>query len=93
MLSISEKNGINLLEEKDINILSVGVSTAGTAEIEMVKRNPKSHIIATTIDEVGIKNTQKIIQDCNLEERIELKIEDISEKLDYKNESGNEQMS
>ena len=87
MLSISEKNGINLLEEKDINILSVGVSTAGTAEIEMVKRNPKSHIIATTIDEVGIKNTQKIIQDCNLEERIELKIEDISEKLDYKNET------
>lgn len=87
MLSISEKNGIDLLEEKDINILSVGVSTAGTAEIEMVKKNPKSHIIATTIDEEGIKNTQKIIQDCNLEERIELKIEDISKKLDYENET------
>ena len=58
MLSISEKNGIDLLEEKDINILSVGVSTAGAAEIEMLKKNPKSYIIATTIDREGIKNTQ-----------------------------------
>ena len=38
MLSISEKNGIDLLEEKDINILYVGVSTAGAAEIEMLKK-------------------------------------------------------
>ena len=87
MLSISEKNGIDLLEEKDINILSVGISTAGAAEIEMAKKNPKSHIIATTIDEDGMKNTQKIIKDFKLEERIELKIEDITKKLDYKDES------
>ena len=65
MLSISERNGIDLLEEKDINILSVGISTAGKAEIEMLKKNPKSHITATTIDEEGIKNTQKIIQEYN----------------------------
>lgn len=87
MLSISERNGIDLLEEKDINILSVGISTAGKAEIEMLKKNPKSHITATTIDEEGIKNTQKIIQEYNLEEKIELKIEDISKELDYEDET------
>ena len=38
MLKKKKKNGIDLLEEKDINILSVGISTAGTAEIEMLKK-------------------------------------------------------
>lgn len=48
--SISEEHGINLIESKDKNILSIGISTAGFAEIEMARKNPNSHIIATTID-------------------------------------------
>ena len=35
MESISEKNGLELIEEKDINILSIGISTSGSAEIKM----------------------------------------------------------
>lgn len=86
MQSISELNGVNLVDKNDINILSVGISTAGTAEIMMANKNPKCHIIATTIDEKGIESTRKIMTEQNLTERIELKIEDISQKLDYKNE-------
>ena len=81
--SISEINGINLVEENDVNILSVGVSTAGNAEIEMIKKNPKCHIIATTIDENGIKLTEEYIKKQGYEDKIELKLEDISQKLDY----------
>ena len=84
--SESEKHGINLIREKDINILSVGISTAGSAEIEMTKKNPSSHIVATTIDEEGLEFTRNIRQQYGLESRIELKIEDVSTKLPYSNE-------
>lgn len=83
--SISEEHGINLIKEKDRNILSIGISTAGSAEIEMARRNPNSHIIATTIDARGLEFTKKIIVQEGLEDRIELRIEDISEKLPYTN--------
>ena len=76
--SISEINGIELVDEKDLNILSVGISTAGNAEIEIAKRNPQSHIIATTIDGNGIKLTREAI--------IKQGLEDISKKLDYGND-------
>lgn len=81
--SISEKHGINLIKESDRNILSIGISTAGSAEIEMARKNPNSHIIATTIDTKGLEFTKKIIMQEKLEDRIELKIEDISQKLPY----------
>ena len=71
--SESEKHGIDLIREKDINILSVGISTAGSAEIEMTKKNPSSHIVATTIDEEGLEFTRNIIEQYGLESRIELK--------------------
>lgn len=81
--SISEEHGINLIKDKDKNILSIGISTAGSAEIEMARKNPNSHIIATTIDNKGLEFTKRILREEGLEERIELKIEDISEKLSY----------
>lgn len=83
--SISEEHGINLIKRKDRNILSIGISTAGSAEIEMARKNPNSHIIATTIDTKGLAYTKKIIAKEGLEDRIELRIEDISEKLPYTN--------
>ena len=81
--SISEEHGINLIESKDKNILSIGISTAGSAEIEMARKNPNSHIISTTIDNKGLEFTKSIIIQEELQDRIELKIEDISKKLPY----------
>ena len=69
--------------EKDINILSIGISTAGSAEIEMARKNSNSHIIATTVDTKGLEYTKNIIIKEGLEDRIELRIEDVSEKLPY----------
>ncbi len=81
--SISEEHGISLIKEKDINILSIGISTAGSAEIEMARKNSNSHIIATTVDTKGLEYTKNIIIKEGLEDRIELRIEDVSEKLPY----------
>lgn len=81
--SISEEHGIKLIKSKDKNILSIGISTAGLAEIKMAKKNPNSHIIATTINDKGLEFTKKRIIQEGLEDRIELKIEDISKELPY----------
>ena len=68
--SISEVNGINLVNGNMKNILSVGISTNGNAELEMLNRcNGK--IIATTLDEKGIEKTRDIVKSNNLEERID----------------------
>lgn len=84
--SISEQHGIDLITEKDLNILSIGISTAGSAEIKMAKKSPNSHIIATTIDSEGLEHTKNILKQYKLEKRIEIKFEDISKKLPYNNE-------
>ncbi len=84
--SISEKNGIQLVKSSFKNILSIGISTAGSAEIEMSKIAPSSHIIATTIDVEGMNYTKKIIEEEGLDTQIELKLEDVSEKMPYKDE-------
>jgi len=81
--SISELNGLNLVKKDMKNILSVGISTNGNAEIEMVNRT-NATIIATTIDEKGIQNTREIVKEKGLEERIILKVEDVRDKGIYK---------
>lgn len=84
--SKSEEHGINLIEENDLSILSIGISTAGSAEIKMAEKNLNSHIIATTIDKEGLNYTKKIIEEYGLSDRIETKLEDVSEKMPYSNE-------
>lgn len=84
--SKSEENGINLITANDLNILSIGISTAGSAEIKMAEKNRNSHIIATTIDKEGLNYTKNIIEQYGLSERIETKLEDISEKMSYNDE-------
>ena len=84
--SKSEENGINLITANDLNILSIGISTAGSAEIKMVEKNRNSHIIATTIDKEGLNYTKNIIEQYGLSDRIETKLEDISEKMPYNDE-------
>lgn len=84
--SKSEENGINLITANDLNILSIGISTAGSAEIKMAEKNRNSHIIATTIDKEGLNYTKNIIEQYGLSERIEIKLEDVSEKMPYNGE-------
>ena len=84
--SKSEENGINLITANDLNILSIGISTEGSAEIKMAEKNRNSHIIATTIDKEGLNYTKNIIEQYGLSERIETKLEDISEKMPYNDE-------
>lgn len=79
----SEKNGIDLITDKDLNILSIGISTAGLAEIEMTNKNKNNHIVATSIDSKGLEYTKTIINSKGLENRIELKYEDVSKKMPY----------
>lgn len=83
MESISEINGIKLLTETDLMILSVGISTSGFAEIKMAEKNPNSHIIATTIDEKGMQLVQKVINEKHLNNQITVKLEDITQQSSY----------
>ena len=53
--SKSEKRAIRLLNKSYTNILSVGISTGGSAEINIARKCPNAKIIATTIDEKGLK--------------------------------------
>ena len=86
IVSTDNRGGINLITEKDLNILSIGISTAGSAEIKMAEKNRNSHIIATTIDKEGLNYTKNIIEQYGLSDRIETKLEDISEKMPYNDE-------
>ena len=83
MESISEKNGLEIIEENDLNILSIGISTSGSAEIKMAKKNPNSKIIATTIDEKGLNIVKEIIDKENLNKQIEVKLEDVTKISNY----------
>ena len=49
--SISEEHGLAYMSDADLVVYSVGISTAGAAEIKMAKSNAKRKIIATTLDE------------------------------------------
>lgn len=82
--SISEDNGIAALTNDDLQVLSVGISTGGVAEIRMAEANPKRHIVATTIDEEGVAFAQKYIAEKHLDGQIETKIEDVAEPLPYR---------
>lgn len=83
--SKSEKRGLKLLKPNMSNILSIGISTGGSAEINMAKFCPNAKIIATTIDEKGLKfsiDKMSIFEEYN---RIETKIEDVSRPMPYPN--------
>jgi ubiquinone/menaquinone biosynthesis C-methylase UbiE len=81
--SISEDHGIAALTDNDLNVLSVGISTGGVAEIRMAEANPQRHVTATTIDEKGVDFAKKYIAEKHLENQIEAKLEDVSEPLPY----------
>lgn len=81
--SVSEEHGLAVLPSDALKIYSVGVSTAGAAEIRMVQTNPRRHIIATTIDDEGVSSTRKFIHDKGFDQQIEVRNEDVSRPLPY----------
>lgn len=80
--STSEDHGIKLLTNNDKTVYSVGISTGGTAEIRMAELAPR-HIVASTIDQVGLRFASERITENGLGEQIELKLEDVAEPLPY----------
>lgn len=83
--SASEDNGLALLTSKDLHIYSVGISTGGIAEMRMAELNPNCHIITTSIDIEGVKFAEKRLKEKGFQDRLEVKIEDISQPLNYEN--------
>lgn len=81
--SISENNGLSLITDEDKDIYSVGISTGGAAEIRMAQDLADRHIITTTIDPAGAKFAKEQIDQASLSDRIEVKIEDVSQPLPY----------
>lgn len=81
--SKSEKRGLKLLNPGMENILSIGISTGGSAEINMAKKCPNAKIVATTVDEKGLNfSIEKMVQ-FNEFSQIEAKIEDVSQPMPY----------
>lgn len=83
--SVSEERGLALLGELvgmqgDFKIFSVGISTAGRAEVEMAKRFPSTSIYATTIDQAGIEKAIKNAEVAGVSDRVTLALEDVREK-------------
>ena len=85
--SESEKNGLSYLTDNDIDVLSVGVSTGGEAEIKMAKMLDTRSVTATTIDKNGYESTKQLVSESGLADRIEIKFEDVSDPLPYSEEA------
>ena len=81
--SKSEKRGLNQLKSTMKNILSIGISTGGSAEINMAKTCPEAKIVATTIDKKGLKFSIEKMSNYKEFAQIEAKIEDVSKPMIY----------
>jgi|GEM_PF-4285147 len=67
MPSITEEHGLALLDSKFEKILSLGISTGGSAEIRMAEKCPDATVTATTIDERGLALTKDAIEQTQFE--------------------------
>lgn len=81
--SKSEKRGLKMLNPNIENILSIGISTGGSAEIAMAKKCPNAKIIATTIDEKGLAFSIEKMSDFKEFNQIDVRIEDVSKPMPY----------
>lgn len=81
--SKSEKRAMKLLDKTYTNILSIGISTGGSAEINLARKCPSAHVIATTIDEKGLQFSREKMANYPESFRIEAKIEDVSQPMPY----------
>lgn len=85
--SKSEKRGLKLLKPSMKNILSIGISTGGSAEINMAKICPNAKIITTTVDEKGLQYSIDKMSQFKEYKQIEAKIEDVSKPMGYENDT------
>ena len=85
--SKSEKRGLKLLSPSMTNILSIGISTGGSAEINMAKTCPNAKIIATTIDEKGLDFSIEKMSKFKESKQIETRLEDVSQPMPYKDDT------
>ncbi|MBE5757607.1 MAG: class I SAM-dependent methyltransferase [Clostridiales bacterium] len=83
--SKSESRGLKLLNQEMKNILSIGISTGGIAELKMAQICPNARVIATTIDEKGLEFSREKLEQYEEHNRIELKLEDVSKPMSYEN--------
>jgi ubiquinone/menaquinone biosynthesis C-methylase UbiE len=83
--SKSERRGLKLLNKEMKKILSIGISTGGIAELKMAKQCPNAKVIATTIDEKGLAFSREKLEQFEENNRIELKLEDVSKPMPYEN--------
>ena len=81
--SKSEKRGISLIKESDMQIFCPGISTCGFAETRIALQNPERKVIATTIDKKGIARTRSMIKELDLADRIDVRIEDVTKPMTY----------
>ena len=81
--SKSEKRGLKQLKDSMKNILSIGISTGGSAEICMAKKCPNAKIMATTVDEKGLNFSKEKISNFKESGRIDVKLEDVSKPMEY----------
>ena len=81
--SESEAFGLRYLTSKHRRVLSVGISTAGYAEIRMALDSPNRAIVATTLDERGLDYSKQLFQRYAVSSQIEATFEDISGTLPY----------
>ncbi len=84
--SISENNGIGAISIQDQQIYSVGISTAGVAEMRMAIVSPKREITATTIDSEGAIFATKRVEEAGLSDQITIKVENVAGPLPYSDE-------
>ena len=85
--SPTEAYGLGLLTETDKSVLSVGISTAGAAEIQMAQRLSERRIIATTIDRSGVGLAQDAVKNAGVSDQVEVRLEDIASDLPYADET------
>lgn len=84
--SISEEGGLTMLDEDDLSVFCPGVSSGGFAEIRMAMQNFDRRVVATTIDESGIDQVKRNLSTLGLENRVDVRLEDLREKLPYEDD-------
>ncbi len=85
--SKTEDYGIEIIPYNTDNILSIGISTGGSAEIRMARKYPSAKIIATTLDKKGMEFSKKVIAKYGLSSQIKVKLEDVRDDMLYPNNS------
>lgn len=60
--SQTEEYGLSLLTAAHKRVLSIGISTAGFAELRMLLAEPERTVVATTLDPNGLEFTRQLLE-------------------------------